>query len=100
MLVGLALTVAAYVFSKFLIVINSLMTVLNGVSGFVVDGTVGASYIFGNLGLFDAIFPVTETAIIVTLALSIKATIFGIKVIFAINDMVKYVWRSIVSFRF
>jgi len=91
---------AAYVFAKFLVIVNVLLVPLASVAGVIEDGTIGAQYIFGNLGFFNSIFPVTETIVLTSLALTIKTAIFGFKVVIALFNMSKYAFRNIVSWRF
>jgi len=95
MLTETIMTVGVYIFSIGIALVNAILSPLLSIANVPYNGAVGASYIFGNLGLFNSVLPVAELIFFVVTALTLKGFVFGFKVFWAITS-----WGSAFMKRF
>jgi len=99
MFIEALLAMSVYVLSKVAVIINALFEPISSIVLIPYNGVVGASYIFGNLGLFNQILPIQELIFLAGLALVLKGTVFGFKVFWAVMYLTSNVMRKIITFR-
>jgi len=94
------IALAVYILNAVLPIINAFLDPITQLGAIPYNGVVGASYIFGNLGLFNQIFPVTELIFLVTITLGIKTAVFGFKIFWAVTELSSKFFKKFISFRF
>lgn len=93
------ISIAIYILGIGASIINALMTAFIDISNIPYSGAVGATYIFGNLGLFNQILPVTELFFFASLALMLKGTVFGFKIFWAASGIAAHIFNRFIRFK-
>lgn len=99
MLTEQLMNIGLYVFSIGLALINVILTPVLSLINVPYSGAVGASYIFGNLGLFNTVLPISEILVFVGIALTLKGIVFGYKVFWAVTSIASHFVNRFIKFK-
>lgn len=89
MLIELLITIWSFMISVFLSILNPILQSLDLIIPYDISSTLGQ--VLGNIYSFNSFLPITETYVLVSLAITFKLAIFSYKVIWVIIDFTKYV---------
>lgn len=99
MIFTILLKFAGIILGAVLAIFQVQLNLLGGLTSSAYDVSLGAAFVFGNIAVFNSIFPVTELLVLAAIGLSIKGALIVIKITLAVASFTKKAWDIVVRFR-